>query len=135
VKVYDVQSIAVSVPAGRAFEFIADSRELVGWTHAIAAVNGSRARLRTPAGEVEIELQVVTDKAARTVDWYMTFPDGSTATAFSRVMPLGKDRCLYSFALTPPPGPLELLEGTLEQQSRTLSEELVRLKELLESRR
>lgn len=66
-----------------------------------------------------------------TIDWTMIFPDGSAARAYSRVIAVG-DRILYSFVLTAPPVPLEQLEGALEQQSRTLSEELARLRRILE---
>ena len=62
----------------------------------------------------------------------MTFPDGSVATAFSRVVEIDATSCVYSFVLTPPPVPLEQLEGALEAQSRTLAEELARLKQVVE---
>ncbi|MGH7551794.1 MAG: SRPBCC family protein, partial [Longimicrobiales bacterium] len=106
-KRYDVQSIELLVAPDRAFAFIADARELPNWTHAFAEVDGQRARLRTAAGEIGIELRVAANAAVRTVDWYMTFPDGSEGSAFSRVVPLGANRCVYSFTLTPPPVSLE----------------------------
>ena len=62
----------------------------------------------------------------------MTFPDRSVATAFSRVVEADEDRCIFSITLMPPPVPLEQLEGTLDAQSRTLAEELKKLKEILE---
>lgn len=62
----------------------------------------------------------------------MTFPDQSVATAFSRLVDAAPDRCIYTFVLTPPPVPLEQLEGALEAQAQTLSHELTRLKEILE---
>jgi hypothetical protein len=62
----------------------------------------------------------------------MTFPDRSVATAFSRVVELDRDRCIFSFVLTRPPVPLEQPEGALEAQSRRLTEELRKLKEILE---
>ena len=48
------------------------------------------------------------------------------------VVQIDRDRCIFSFVLTPPPVPLEQLEGALEAQSRTLAEELKKLKEILE---
>lgn len=62
----------------------------------------------------------------------MTFPDRSVATAFSRVVEMDPDHCIFTFVLTPPPVPLEQLEGALEAQSRTLAEELKKLKKILE---
>ena len=88
--------------------------------------------MRTPNGEVEINLDVRASSKSGTIDWYMTFPDGSTAVAYSRVIELNHDSCVYSFILTPPPVPLEQLEGALEMQSKTLTEELAKLKGILE---
>ena len=61
----------------------------------------------------------------------MTFPDGSVAKAFSRVIDNGRNSSIYSFVLSPPPVPLERLEGALEQQSQILREELTRLQRLI----
>lgn len=131
-KTFDVQGIDLEVSASRAFALIADSAQLPRWTSAFASVNGDRAVMRTPAGEVAVELEVQVSAKLGTVDWRMTFPDQSVATAFSRVVAVDRDRCLYGFILTPPPVPLEQLEGVLEEQSRTLADELKTLKEILE---
>jgi hypothetical protein len=129
---HDSRSIEIGVPAGRAFAWIAQARTLPDWTAAFAAVDGPTAMLRTPRGEVEIGLRVEASEARGTIDWYMTFPDGSVADAFSRIVPIGPDRCVYAFVLTPPPVPLEELEGALDEQSRTLADELERLRSILE---
>lgn len=131
-RTFDVQGIDIAVPRDEAFAFIADPAQLPHWTNAFAAVDGDRAVMRTPAGEVMVRLEVQASRERGTVDWRMTFPDGSVATAFSRAIPLDGGRCAYSFVLTAPPVPLEQLEGTLAAQSRTLAEELVRLKGILE---
>jgi hypothetical protein len=68
-----------------------------------------------------------------TVDWIMTFPDGSVAQAYSRVVVAGPERSLYSFILMAPPVPLEQLEGALEAQSQILREELAKLRAILGS--
>lgn len=88
--------------------------------------------MRTPQGEVEIDLAVLASEVQGTVDWRMTFPDGSVAMAFSRIVALDQDRSIYTFVLTPPPVPLAQLEGALDAQSRTLAEELRCLKTILE---
>lgn len=36
---------------------------------------------------------------AGTVDWTMTFPDGSVGTAYARVTPDGEDRAVFCFVL------------------------------------
>ena len=129
---FDVQGIDLAVPRSKAFAFIADSTQLPRWTNAFASVTAGRAVMRTPSGEVTIDLDVQASADQGTVDWRMRFPDHSVATAFSRLVEIAPDRCIFSFVLTPPPVPLEKLEGALEAQARTLAEELKKLKEILE---
>jgi hypothetical protein len=129
---FDVQGIDLAVPQSQAFAFIADPAKLPKWTNAFASVSAGRAVMRTPSGEVTIDLDVQASAEQGTVDWRMTFPDHSVATAFSRIVELDRNRCIFSFVLTPPPVPLEQLEGTLDAQSRTLGEELRKLKGILE---
>jgi hypothetical protein len=129
---FDVQTIELTVPQSKAFAFIADPAALPKWTSAFASATPGRAVMRTPRGEVMIDLEVRASAELGTVDWRMTFPDHSVATAFSRIVEIDRDRCIFSFVLTPPPVPLEQLEGTLQAQSRTLAEELRKLKRILE---
>lgn len=131
-KKFDVQAISLNVSQQQAFTFIADAMRLPEWAQAFSSVAGKRALMRTPNGEVEINLDVRASSETGTIDWYMIFPDGSTAVAYSRVIELNHDSCVYSFILTPPPVPLEQLEGALEMQSKTLTEELAKLKGILE---
>jgi hypothetical protein len=131
-KSFDVQGIDLNVPKNRALAFIADPAQLPRWTSAFTSVTHGRAVMRTPSGEVKVDLKVEASPEHGTVDWRMTFPDRSVATAFSRVVEIDRDRCIFSFVLTPPPVPLEQLEGALESQSRTLAEELRKLKGILE---
>lgn len=95
-KSYDMQGIDLLVPRERAFAFIADPQQLPRWTNAFASVAEGRALMRTPNGEVEISLAVRSSVEHGTVDWLMTFPDGGVATAFSRVIELDRERCLFS---------------------------------------
>lgn len=132
-KLFDVQGIELHAASDRVFAYVADPAHLPAWTSAFATVANGKALMRTPQGEVEIDLVVLSSKAQGTIDWKMTFPDGSVATAFSRVISLDHDRSIYTFVLTPPPVPLEQLEGTLDAQSRTLADELLRLKGILEN--
>jgi len=131
-KNHDVQSIELQVSKALAFAFIRDPRKLPQWAQAFASVTERQAVMRTPNGEVTIDLEVRAAQEQGTIDWIMTFPDHSVASAFSRVVELGPERCAFSFVLTPPPVPLEQLEGALEQQSKTLTEELRILKHLVE---
>lgn len=131
---YDVQHVELETRPDLALAYLADSARLPEWTRAFASVSGSRARLRTPRGEVEVELETRASRTLGTVDWHMRFPDGSLASAFSRLVEIAPGRCAYTFVLTAPPVPLEQLEGALDEQSRTLSAELAALKARLEAR-
>ena len=79
------------------------------------------------------DLETITDESRGTIDWRMTFPDGSVGVAYSRVTPDGRDRSVYSFVLMAPPVPLEALEGALSAQMAVLAQELQTLKARLEA--
>ncbi len=130
-RTFDAQTVEIGCSAERVFDYVADSVNLPEWTSAFRAVSGRRARLATPEGSVEIDLEVRASRSQGTIDWLMTFPDGSVGKAFSRVIDAGADHSIYSFILTAPPVPLELLEGAIDQQSKILSRELEGLKRIL----
>ena len=131
-KKFDIQGIELQTSQKRAFSYIVDPTHLPQWTNAFASAANGRAVMRTSNGEVEIDLVVQSLEEQGTIDWLMTFPDGSAATAFSRVVKLDSKSCIFAFVLTPPPVPLEQLEGALEAQSRILAGELQNLKRILE---
>jgi hypothetical protein len=130
---YRYRDTQLNVSYDRAFNFIADPDNLPAWAEAFEAATSQDATLRTPAGSVAIGLEVRASKEHGTIDWVMTFPDGSGSTAYSRLIELGDELSHYGFVLTPPPGPLEALEGVLEQQATILEGELIRLGEILTS--
>lgn len=129
---FDVQGLTLNVSAANAFEYIADAKNLPQWTNAFANVHGSHALLSTPQGEVQISLEVKASAKEGTVDWYMTFPDGSLGKAYSRIVPESENACIYTFTLMAPPVPLEELEGALNAQKEILAAELTNLKSILE---
>ena len=130
-KTFDVQSIEIQTDFHRAFNYIADARTIPEWAHAFQEVSDGAAVMATPQGSVPIRLAVNSSSRHGTIDWIMDFPDGSRATAFSRLIEAGKNRCIYIFTLMAPPVPLEQLEGALEQQAKTLQEELACLANIL----
>ncbi|WP_172327448.1 SRPBCC family protein [Mangrovicoccus sp. HB161399] len=132
-KTFDVQSVSIGRPAAAVFDFLARPENLPEWTNAFRRADGESADLATPAGEVPIRLRTVASRGSGTVDWHMTFPDGSEGAAYSRVTADGPDRAVYSFVLMAPPVPLEALEGALSEQMAILAGELAGLKELLEA--
>jgi hypothetical protein len=131
-KTFDVQNTVINAPIERAFDFIAATENLPRWASAFQRVSDGKALMQSPAGSVEIALRVDASRKWGTVDWSMTFPDGSVAKAYSRLVDQGSDSCIYSFLLTAPPVPLENIEGALDQQSRILVEELASLRKILE---
>jgi len=131
-RLFDVQGIEIRAPRARLFEFIRNPANLPRWAEAFRTVNDGRARLQTPAGAVDIRLDVLAHPDCGTVDWRMEFPDGSLAIAQSRVTETTRSTCIYSFVLHAPPVPLERIEGALQAQRLTLASELTKLKELME---
>ena len=131
---FDVKNVALAVPFDTAFDYIADITRLPEWTHAFAEVSkDGKALMRTPQGEVGVQLEDTLNRNDGVIDTKMTFPDGSVATAYSRLIALGDDSCVYSFVLTPPPVALEELEGALSEQAEILEQELQTLKAKLEA--
>lgn len=130
---YVVKSIVIDQPFAKVFEFVANPGNLPQWTNAFSDVTGDTAQLKTPAGTVTIGLKTSANPTVGNVDWLLTFPDSNSAVAYSRLSPLAEHQTLYSFTLTPPPAPLEELEGALAQQATILENELITLKALMEA--
>ena len=131
-KTHDIQSVSINKSAKTVFGYIADPSNLPEWTNAFARADETTADLVTPNGAVPIQLNTVTNEARGTVDWEMTFPDGSVGVAYSRVTPEGDAQSIYTFLLMAPPVPLEQLEGALMAQKEILAKELIDLKSRLE---
>ena len=132
-QLFDVQAVEIRATAAKAFDFLREPGNLPKWAHAFQSAGGGRARLKTPAGELDIALSTVAEARAGTVDWRLEFPDGKTGIAHSRVVETTRGTCIYSFVLHAPPVPLEALEGALEEQRVTLAKELATLKSILET--
>ena len=81
---FDVQGIEIGAPAGAVFAYVADPARLPEWTSAFRSAGNGQAVLATPRGAVEIRLDVQASTAAGTVDWIMTFPDGSVIPSGAR---------------------------------------------------
>ena len=120
---FDVQTVELAAPFDVAFRYVADPGTLPEWTHAFRSVSAGRASLATPRGTVDVGLEVRASFESGTVDWIMTFPDGSVGRAFSRLVDR-RGRSLFSFVLLAPPVPLEQVEGALAEQARALRDEL-----------
>jgi hypothetical protein len=130
---FDVQGIEIEAPGRKIFEFLRAPGNLPRWAHAFESAGNGRGQLVTPAGTVEIALDVSANAEAGTVDWRLAFPDGTVGVAQSRVTETTRGTCIYSFVLHAPPVALEQIEGALETQSRTLRSELDTLKALMEA--
>ena len=131
-KTFDVQSIEIDRPVKEVFDYVANPANLPSWTNAFKSADNEKAELVTPAGAVPMALKTEANLQAGTVDWFMTFPDGGTGSAFSRATANGAGKSIYSFVLMAPPVALELLEGALTEQMAILARELETLKAVLE---
>ena len=94
---YRVESVQVKAGFEKAFGYIAAPENLPQWTHYFKSVKNGRAVMATPEGTVEVGLQVNSSRPEGTVDWRMKFPDGNEATAYSRLVHLSHEACVYSF--------------------------------------
>src|SRR5438132_3863305 len=103
---FKVESVRIKTTREKAFRYISDPKNLPQWTHAFKGVLNGKAIMATPAGTVEVGLLVVASASEGTIDWHMTFPDGSMATAYSRVVPESADYSTYSLIVMAPPVPL-----------------------------
>ena len=55
---FDVQGIEIMAPRHKVFEFLREPGNLPQWAHAFVSAGDGRARLETPAGTVDIALDV-----------------------------------------------------------------------------
>jgi hypothetical protein len=131
-KMFDVQGAEIMASPTKVFEFLREPGNLPSWAHAFVSAGGGRARLETPAGAVDVSLDVFADAETGTVDWRLTFPGGGVGLAQSRVTPTTRGTSIYSFVLHAPPVALEQVEGALDAQISTLRSELATLKSLME---
>jgi len=131
-RMFDVQGVEIVATRAKVFEFLRKPDNLPQWAQAFVSAKGGRARLETPTGAVDVGLDVSADAETGTVDWRLTFPDGSVGVAQSRVTGTTRGTCIYSFVLHAPPGALEQVEGALEEQRALLQSELATLKSLME---
>ena len=128
---YRIESVRIPADFEKVFNYVANPANLPEWTHAFKQVKNGKAVLATPAGSVEIGLKTESSPSKGTIDWHMTMPDGTVASAFSRLIRESSDHCIFTFVLMAPPVPLEALEGTLNQQAVILKEELATLRRTL----
>jgi hypothetical protein len=129
---FHVQGIEIRARSCRVFEFLKDPVNLPHWAHAFVSAEDGRARLETPAGTVDVGLEVSADAETGVVDWRLEFPDGTVGIAHSRVTETTRGTCIYTFVLHAPPVALEQVEGALEAQRVLLESELATLKSLME---
>ena len=131
-RMFDVQGIEIVATRAKVFEFLKEPGNLPQWAHAFVSAEEGRARLETPAGAVDVGLDVSADAEAGTVDCRLAFPDGTIGVAQSRVTETSRGTSIYSFVLHAPPVALEQVEGALEAQRAILQSELATLKSLME---
>ena len=131
-RMFDVQGIEIMASRRKVFDFLREPGNLPRWAQAFVSASDGLARLETPAGAIEIGLDVSANAETGTVDWRLQFPDGGIGLAQSRVTETTRGSCIYSFVLHAPPVALEQVEGALEAQRAILRSELRTVKSLME---
>ena len=71
-RMFDVQGIEIRARRENVFDFVRVPENLPRWARAFVSAGNGRARLETPAGAVDIALDVSADANAGTVDWRPT---------------------------------------------------------------
>jgi len=92
-RIFDVQGIEITAPCRKVFEFLREPGNLPRWAHAFVAAGDGRARLETPAGAMDVALEVSADVETGTVDWRLVFPDDGVGIAQSRVTGTTRGTC------------------------------------------
>ena len=133
-KTFDLKGTEINASFQKAFEYISNPNNLPLWTKAFKQADKSKAiMLDQKNGEISVRLKVQSSNKNGTIDWHMEFPNGNLAKAYSRLIEIGVNKCVYTFTLMAPPVALEDIEGALNQQSKILDEELKKLKLILEN--
>jgi hypothetical protein len=131
---HHVQSVNINSSADKVFSFISKPQNLPQWTAAFKYADEASAVLSSPMGDLSIGLSTKTNAEMRTIDWYMTMPDGTTGAAYSRIVEGPDKKAIFTFILLAPPGPLEKVEGSLKEQIMLLANELENLKKMLDGK-
>ena len=66
-RMFDVRGVEIMAPCHKVFEFLREPGNLPRWAHAFVSAGDGRARLETPAGAVDIALDVLADAETGTV--------------------------------------------------------------------
>jgi len=130
-KTFILEGISIDRPFADVFRFVSDRQTLPLWTKAFKKVTPTGALYETPEGNVQIGLEVNSNREAGSVDWVMTFPDGDVERAYSRVIAENPRRTNVQFFLAPKV-PAEKLAGAIEQFSAVIREEFAVLRATLE---
>jgi uncharacterized membrane protein len=130
-KTFILEGISIDRPFADVFRFMSDRATLPLWTKAFKSVTPKGARYETPAGIVDLGLDVIADHRSGTVDWVMTFPDGAIERAYARIVAEGPTRTNVQFFFAPKL-PSEKMAEMVTHFSAVIREEFSLLKSLLE---
>src|SRR5947207_5383317 len=98
-RMFDVQGVEIVATRAKVFEFLRKPCNLPLWARAFVSAEQGRARLETPRGAVDVDLDVSADVETGTVDWRLAFPNGSVGVAQSRVTQTTRGTCICSLLL------------------------------------
>lgn len=131
-KNFNVLSIGINCDYKKAFDYLADQKNLSIWTNQFKKVDGNRASFDTFNGVLDVEVETFASEVHGTIDWKLTFPDGNSGWAYSRLT-RNVEGVIYAFNFVVPPMPAEELTKAVEGQTKNIEDEISKLKKVLEN--
>lgn len=127
----DTRTITIAAPARQVFDFVTDGRNLprwaIGFAREVRAAGENRWIVTTGQGTT-VDVEIVSDPHAGTVDFHMLPAPGITALACARILPNGVGS-EFLFTQFQTPG---MEDEIFKAQVEAVRHELVALKALLE---
>lgn len=131
-KNFEVLCIGINCDYKKAFGYISKSENLPLWTNQFVRTKGNSATFDTFIGIVDVTFETYVNEQAGTIDWKITFPDGNSGMAYSRLT-RNIVGVIYAFNFILPPLQEDDLKKAHSGQRTNIENELSKLKTLLEA--
>lgn len=132
VKNFEVLSIGINCDYKKAFDYVANPDNLPKWTNQFVKVNQNSASFNMFNDVVEVTFETYANEELGTIDWKITFPDGNSGMAYSRLT-RNIEGVIYAFNFILPPLQEDDLKRAYATQKDNIENEIHKLKTLLEA--